>query len=246
MGFQTISTFASLIPSTCSVAESTSDFKEGPAGHAMLVKVILTLASLAETRDNETGAHILRTQRYVRALAQHLRAHPRFCDELNNETIDLLYKSSPLHDVGKVGIPDAILLKPGKLTDEEFVTMKGHEKICADALRIAEEQLGTNSFLRLAREISLTHHEKWDGSGYPAGLRGDDIPISGRLMAVADVYDALISKRVYKPAFSHEKAMEIIREGRGRHFDPDIINALDAIEEQFREIADTFRDEHSQ
>lgn len=203
---------------------------------------ILTLASLAETRDNETGAHILRTQRYIRALAEHLRTHPRFAAELDDETIDLLYKSAPLHDIGKVGIPDAILLKPGKLTEEEFSVMKGHATIGADALEIAEQELGGNSFLRLAREISLTHHEKWDGSGYPTGLRGDEIPVSGRLMAVADVYDALISKRVYKPAFSHEKAMEIIREGRGRHFDPDIIEAVEAIEATFREIAENFSD----
>jgi response regulator RpfG family c-di-GMP phosphodiesterase len=204
---------------------------------------ILTLASLAETRDNETGAHILRTQRYVKALALHLRSHPRFAGVLDDETIDLLGKSAPLHDIGKVGIPDAILLKPGKLTDEEFAIMKGHAAIGAEALKVAELQLGSNSFLRLAREISLTHHEKWDGSGYPAGLRGDAIPISGRLMAVADVYDALISKRVYKAAFSHEKAIEILGEGRGRHFDPDIVDAVMAIEHLFREIADNFSDE---
>ncbi|OGA17312.1 MAG: histidine kinase [Betaproteobacteria bacterium RIFCSPLOWO2_02_FULL_63_19] len=201
---------------------------------------ILTLASLAETRDNETGAHILRTQRYVKALAEHLRTHPRFAGVFDDETIDLLGKSAPLHDIGKVGIPDAILLKPGKLTDEEFSIMKGHARIGAEALDVAEQQLGTNSFLRLAREISLTHHEKWDGSGYPAGLRGDAIPVSGRLMAVADVYDALISKRVYKAAFSHEKALEILGEGRDRHFDPDIIDAAMSIENRFREIAEKY------
>jgi response regulator RpfG family c-di-GMP phosphodiesterase len=207
---------------------------------------ILTLASLAETRDNETGAHILRTQRYVRALARQLSDHPRFSDLLDEEMIDLLYKSAPLHDIGKVGIPDNILLKPGKLSEEEFLIMKTHAQVGADALKVAEESLGSNSFLNLAREISLTHHEKWDGSGYPAGLSGDDIPVSGRLMAVADVYDALISKRVYKPAFTHEKAMEILREGRGRHFDPDVIDALETIEEEFIEIAKTFSDEEYQ
>ena len=204
---------------------------------------ILTLASLAETRDNETGAHILRTQRYVKALAEQLRTHPRFAATLDEETIDLLYKSAPLHDIGKVGIPDAILLKPGKLTDAEFAIMRGHAKIGADALAIAEKSLGENSFLRIAREIALTHHEKWDGRGYPAGLRGDEIPVSGRLMAVADVYDALISKRVYKPAFSHDKAMAIIREGRGSHFDPDVVDAMNAIEATFRKIAADFSDE---
>jgi len=204
---------------------------------------ILTLASLAETRDNETGAHILRTQRYVRALAQQLSDHPRFSSVLDEETIDLLYKSAPLHDIGKVGIPDNILLKPGKLSEKEFLIMKTHAQVGADALKVAEESLGSNSFLNLAREISLTHHEKWDGSGYPAGLSGDDIPVSGRLMAVADVYDALISERVYKEAFSHQKAMEIIREGRGWHFDPDVIDALNAIEQQFQDIAATYSDE---
>lgn len=207
---------------------------------------ILTLASLAETRDNETGAHILRTQRYVKALAEQLRTHPRFAATLDSETIDLLFKSAPLHDIGKVGIPDAILLKPGKLTDDEFAIMKGHAKIGADALAICEHELGSNSFLRFAREISLTHHEKWDGSGYPSGLRGDAIPVSGRLMALADVYDALISKRVYKPAFSHEKAVAIIREGRGRHFDPDIVDAMNAIEPAFRKIAADFGDEREE
>jgi len=205
---------------------------------------ILTLASLAETRDNETGAHILRTQRYVKALAQQLRImQSRYSTVLDDEVIELLYKSAPLHDIGKVGIPDAILLKPDKLTDDEFSIMKGHAIIGAEALKVAEDQLGSNSFLRLAREISITHHEKWDGSGYPAGLRGEEIALSGRLMAVADVYDALISKRVYKPAFSHEKAMDIIRDGSGNHFDPDIVDALNAIESQFIDIARKFSDE---
>jgi len=203
---------------------------------------ILSLATLAETRDNETGAHILRTQRYVRALADQLKDHPRFAHELDAETIDLLYKSAPLHDVGKVGIPDAILLKPGKLTDDEFVIMKTHASLGAEALEVAERELGSNSFMRYAREIAATHHEKWDGSGYPTGLKGDAIPISGRLMAVADVYDALISKRVYKPAFSHDKAMGILREGHGSHFDPDIIDALNAIESVFIDIATEFGD----
>ena len=203
---------------------------------------ILSLASLAEARDNETGQHILRTQRYVRALALHLQPHPSFSDVLNDETIDLLYKSAPLHDIGKVGIPDNILLKPGKHTDEEFELMKTHAQIGGDALKVAEGKLGSTSFLRLAREIAETHHEKWDGSGYPNGLRETDIPVSGRLMAVADVYDALISARVYKPAFPHEKAMEIIRDGAGSHFDPDIVAALNNIEEEFKEIAKAFSD----
>lgn len=203
---------------------------------------ILTLASLAETRDNETGAHILRTQRYVRALAIQLREHPRFKHELDDETIELMYKSAPLHDIGKVGIPDEILLKPGKLTDAEYTVMKRHAEIGAEALNLPGAQLNTNSFLALAREIALTHHERWDGTGYPNGLEGEEIPVSGRLMAVADVYDALITKRVYKPAFAHDKAVQIIREGRATHFDPDVVDALLAIEEQFRHIAEKYSD----
>ena len=207
---------------------------------------ILSLASLAETRDNETGAHILRTQRYVKALALKLQSHPKFSAELTDENIDLLFKSAPLHDVGKVGIPDAILLKPGKLTDEEFEIMKTHTTLGAEALAVAEKELGTNSFLRYAREIALTHQEKWDGSGYPKSLRGEAIPLSGRLMAVADVYDALISKRVYKPAFSHEKSCRIIAEGRGSHFDPDIVDTFGKIAHEFATIAEAIGDHHSQ
>ncbi|NQU64379.1 MAG: HD domain-containing protein, partial [SAR324 cluster bacterium] len=149
---------------------------------------ILSLASLAETRDNETGNHILRTQSYVRVLAVHLQKHPDFREYLSAETVDLLHKSAPLHDIGKVGIPDHILLKPGKLTADEFEIMKSHTTLGGSSLKIAEDRLGSSSFLNLAREIALTHHERWDGKGYPLGIKGDDIPISGRLMAIADVY----------------------------------------------------------
>lgn len=203
---------------------------------------ILAIASLAETRDNETGAHILRTQEYVYALGLYLQNNPRFSQELSNENLELIYKSAPLHDIGKVGIPDAILLKPGKLTDEEFEIMKGHPVIGRQAIEKAEEQVGVLPFLAYAKEISQGHHEKWDGSGYPSGLKGDAIPISARLMALADVYDALITKRVYKPAFSHEKSRDIILEGKGKHFDPDIVDAFMAIEDRFLEIAAEFRD----
>jgi len=205
---------------------------------------IRALASLAETRDNETGNHIRRTQHYVRILAEHLRHIAPYSDELNDITIELLFKSAPLHDIGKVGIPDAILLKPGKLTDEEFEIMKSHAVLGHNALLSAEEQgVSENSFLRYAREIANGHHEKWDGSGYPAGLAGENIPLSARLMAVADVYDALISKRVYKPAFPHEKAVELIVEQRGRHFDPKVVDALLAEEPHFRIIAAQFSDD---
>jgi len=201
---------------------------------------ILGLSSLAETRDNETGEHILRTQQYVRVLAEHLQNHPRFKSVLTPSMIELIYKSSPLHDSGKVGIPDAILLKPGRLTDEEFETMKQHSLIGSEALKSAQEVLGSNSFLTVACEIMETHHEKWDGSGYPYGLKGEEIPVSGRLMALADVYDALISERIYKEAFSHEKARGIIVEGKGVHFDPDVVNAFLELETVFQEIAQNF------
>jgi len=206
---------------------------------------IEALASLAETRDNETGSHIRRTQNYVKALAEELVTHVRFSAYLDDAEIALLYKSAPLHDIGKVGVPDSILLKPGKLSDEEFETMKEHALYGRDALLRAEAALGdkaSSSFLKLAREIAYSHHEKWDGSGYPEGMVGDAIPIAARFMAVADVYDALISRRVYKPPFSHEKAVDIIREGRGSHFDPDIVDAFLEIHESFRGIAIEYAD----
>ena len=204
---------------------------------------IRTMAALAETRDNETGHHNRRTQHYVRALAQHLQNHPHFQHQLDDATIDAIFKSAPLHDIGKVGIPDHILLKPGKLTAAEFDTMKRHTTLGRDAIRQAEEELGkTMPFLHHAKEIAFCHHERWDGSGYPQGLIGNTIPVSARLMAVADVYDALISRRVYKPAFPHEQARDLIVEGRGSHFDPDIVDAFLEIEDDFRAIAARFAD----
>jgi HD-GYP domain-containing protein (c-di-GMP phosphodiesterase class II) len=207
---------------------------------------IMSLASLAETRDNETGAHLLRTQRYVRHLAEYLANKAEYSAFLDGETIDLLFKSAPLHDIGKVGIPDHILLKPGKLTTEEFHIMKTHATLGGDALKGAEESLGSNFFLRIAREIAYGHHEKWDGSGYPKGLKGEEIPLSGRIMALADVYDALISKRVYKKAFSHDKAKEIILQGSNSHFDPVLVETFLAIEEKFIETAKEYSDPNAQ
>jgi putative two-component system response regulator len=203
---------------------------------------IESLGTLAEYRDPETGGHIKRTQNYVKALANRLQQHPDYADQLDQETVELLYLSAPLHDVGKVGVPDRILKKPGPLTNEEFEEMKKHTIYGRDALRITERKLGRNHFLRCAREIAYSHHEKWDGSGYPQGLAGEKIPLSGRLMALADVYDALISKRVYKPPFSHEKAVEVISEGAGCHFDPEVAAAFSAIENTFRNIALTYAD----
>ena len=204
---------------------------------------IRAMASLAETRDNETGNHIRRTQHYVEALARKLQDHPRFRDELTDAAIETIFKSAPLHDIGKVGIPDRILLKPGKLTPEEFEIMKTHTTLGRDAIVAAEtDAMLDNPFFRYAKEITYSHQEKWDGSGYPEGLMGNTIPLSARLMAVADVYDALISERVYKSAFTHEAAVEIIRDGRGSHFDPDMVDAFLVLSEEFRAIAQRFAD----
>jgi putative two-component system response regulator len=198
---------------------------------------IESMGTLAEYRDPETGGHIKRTRNYVRILAIHLQDHPKFKDFLDDATIELLYKSAPLHDIGKVGIPDNILLKAGKLTDDEFEIMKKHATYGMETIAVQEEKLGDNSFLHFAREIAQTHQEKWDGSGYPDGLKGEEIPVSGRIMAIADVYDALISKRVYKASMPHKIAIEIISEGKGSHFDPDMVEAFLELEDEFRKIA---------
>ena len=202
---------------------------------------VLAMASLAESRDPGVGKHIRRTQHYVAALARELRFHAGYTAELTDENINCLYKAAPLHDIGKVAVPDAILLKPGKLTHEEFELMKKHTVYGRDAIADVEKTLGySNQFTRYAGEIAYSHHEKWDGSGYPQGLAGQAIPLSARLMAVADVYDALISPRSYRPAFTHETAVELIRQGRGEHFDPDVVDAMLVIEEKFRGIAMRF------
>jgi len=199
---------------------------------------IRALAHLAETRDPETGNHILRTQGYVLLLAQRLQTHPRFAAALNDRYITLLARSAPLHDIGKVGIPDAILLKPGALTPDEWKVMKTHAHLGSDAIEMAERDAARPvEFLVLAKEIAHWHHEKWDGSGYPDGLAGDAIPLSARLMALADVFDALISRRVYKEPMSFETAREIITAGRGAHFDPDIVDAFLLNFEDFSAIA---------
>lgn len=204
---------------------------------------ILAMASLAETRDSDTGNHIRRTQHYIKLLAEELKNHPRFSHYLTDSMIDTLFKSAPLHDIGKVGIPDRILLKPGRFTPEEFEIMKTHTTLGRDAIEHAEKQLGMEvEFLKTAKDIALYHQEKWDGSGYPCGIGCDDIPVSARLMAVADVYDALISRRVYKEGMPHEKAVQIIMEGGGNHFDPDIAAAFLKLEKEFDAIAKKFRD----
>jgi putative two-component system response regulator len=199
---------------------------------------IRALAHLAETRDPETGYHIHRTQDYVGALARELKNHPRFTDFLSESNIELLIKSAPLHDIGKVGIPDHVLLNQGKLTPEEWLIMKTHAKLGSDAIENAEEDAEQPlAFLTLAKEIAHWHHERWDGTGYPDGLVGDEIPVSARLMALADVFDALISPRVYKEPMSPETARTIIVEEGGYHFDPDIVEAFVACYDQFKMIA---------
>lgn len=206
--------------------------------------LMVALASIAETRDNETGNHILRTQQYVKLLAEHLRTRPRFNAFLNDETIDMLFKASPLHDIGKVGIPDQILLKPGKLTDEEFKIMKLHVTLGYTAIENAQKRVGVHiPLLEMAKEIAHSHHEKWDGSGYPNGLAGDAIPISARLMAVADVYDALSSPRVYRKSMPHDQVVYIIKQGRAQHFDPEIVDACLEIADRFIALAKQFSDE---
>ncbi len=206
---------------------------------------VQSLASLAETRDNETGGHIQRTQHYVKVLAQQLATNPRYANYLNHSIVEMLFKCAPLHDIGKVGVPDSVLLKPDRLTPQEFEEMKKHTEYGKEAFERALKLIQANSsssFVQLAMEIAFTHHEKWDGSGYPCGISGEEIPISGRLMALADVYDALISKRVYKAPMPHSEARGIILENKGSHFDPAIVDAFMEIHTEFQKIAQKFAD----
>ncbi len=204
---------------------------------------INAFAELAETRDPETGNHIRRTQEYVRILAGRLQTHPRFSGFLTDKVIELLAKSAPLHDIGKVGIPDHILLKPGKLTDDEWIIMKGHCLVGALAIqRATRDADGSVDFLDMAKQVARSHHEKWDGSGYPDGLTGDAIPIPARLMALADVFDSLISRRVYKDPMPAEQARDIIAGERGSHFDADIVDAFLAGFAEFVAVAERYRE----
>jgi len=203
---------------------------------------ILSLASLVESRDNETGNHILRTKEYVRLLLNKLKDMPDFSEELTFEKVDQIYKSSPLHDIGKIAISDNILRKPGKLTENEFEVMKKHTIIGGAAIDKATRGITSTGFLDTAKEIILHHHEKWDGSGYPIGLQGTNIPISARIMTVADVYDALISERVYKKAFTHKEAVAVIEDGIGKHFDPQIAGVFLEIADEFEQVARKYAD----
>jgi len=198
---------------------------------------LLAMGSLAETRNNESVNHIRRTANFIKCLAEKLRQTPGYREFLTLKAIDILFAAAPLHDLGKAGIPDSLLLKPGKLTDEEFEKVKNHTVYGRDALLSAGRQLELSApFLDIACDIATSHHERWDGTGYPNGLAGEAIPIPARLMALADVYDVLVTYRSYKPAFSHDVAVEIIRKGRGSQFAPEVVDAFLASEKAFQDI----------
>jgi|WetSurMetagenome_2_1015567.scaffolds.fasta_scaffold03592_5 adenylate cyclase len=206
---------------------------------------ILCLSSLIETRDEETGNHTMRCRHYVRALCRQLMANPEYSGRISEEDIEQFAKSAPLHDIGKIGEPDSLLHKPSRLTDQEYEEIKKHTIFGYCAIERAERLFGKEldtSFLDAAKAMIISHHEKWDGTGYPYGLSGDNIPLAGRVMAIADVYDALISKRVYKRAYTHNEAVAVIARDRGSHFDPDMVDAFAAVNEQFKRIAENFPD----
>jgi putative two-component system response regulator len=209
---------------------------------ASQMTTIFAMSKLAESRDPETGEHLERMREYCRVLAEHLCQLGEYAEEADEGFVDDIYAASPLHDIGKVGIPDRILLKPGRLTPEEFDAMKRHVCIGAETLKAVHEQHRTNQFVLTGIAIAEAHHEKWDGSGYPYGLAGRDIPLAARILALGDVYDALTSKRCYKEAFSHEKSRAIILEGRAQHFDPGVVDAFVANEEVFVGIRTRFED----
>ena len=199
--------------------------------------LLFAMAKLTESRDNDTGMHLDRIREYCRILAHELSAWPEYHDEIDGEYIQLLYLTSPLHDIGKVGIPDSVLLKPGPLTPEEFEVMKQHTTIGGETLQAVTLAHPEARYLSMARDIAFTHHERWDGSGYPFGLRGREIPLCGRLTALADVYDALTSRRIYKAKMGHSQARKIIFDGSGSHFDPDVVEAFRRREDEFTRVA---------
>jgi putative two-component system response regulator len=199
--------------------------------------LLFAMAKLTESRDNDTGMHLDRIREYCRILAQELAAWPKYHDEIDGEYIQLLYLTSPLHDIGKVGIPDSVLLKPGPLTPEEFEIMKQHTTIGGETLQAVTLAHPEARYLSMARDIAFTHHERWDGTGYPFGLGGREIPLCGRLTALADVYDALTSRRIYKAKMGHAEARQIIFDGSGTHFDPDIVEAFRRREDEFTRVA---------
>ncbi len=203
--------------------------------------IMLVLSDLVECRDSMTSGHAIRTRDYVDCLIKQLLADGRYADQLPPSVVRDTVRAAPLHDIGKVGIPDAILNKPGRLTENEFKAMKRHTIFGASAILHAMKTLQDNTFLRVLRDMAFSHHEHWDGSGYPLGLAGESIPLCGRIMAIPDVYDALISERPYKPSISHEEAVEIITQGIGTHFDPVVGEAFIACEKDFRNISERLR-----
>jgi putative two-component system response regulator len=203
---------------------------------------IFTFAKLAESRDKDTGAHLERIREYSRILSAHLENHGPYVGQIDGDFVQLVYLTSPLHDIGKVAVPDAVLLKPGPLTPDEFEVMKRHASVGWETLDAVLRAHPEAKFLRMARDIAGSHHEKFDGSGYPLGRKGDDIPLCGRIVALADVYDALTTKRVYKPAFSHDKARNIIIAASGTQFDPAIVDAFLANEDEFSTVRQNFAD----
>jgi adenylate cyclase len=228
--FPTIGLFSALMAMTVAkfAAERHRAELAGEANALSQQLMVQSLLSLTEVRDGETGRHSRRTERYARLLAERLSAHPGFHEYLTPERIDLLARLAPLHDIGKVGVPDHVLNKPGKLTRDEFAEMKKHPTYGRDVLLRAERRAGSHddAVVAMAKDIVYTHHERWDGTGYPQGLGGAQIPIPGRLIAIVDTYDALTSRRVYREGMSQDEAIALILEARGTHFDPAVVDAF--------------------
>ncbi len=208
----------------------------------MQMATIFSLAKLAQSRDDDTGKHLERVQKYCRSLAVELSKLPEYESIVTKDFIKNIVFASSLHDIGKVSIPDAILLKPGKLTEEEFEEMKKHTIYGAQTLEEVYEMFGSNEFIKMGIDIAKYHHERWDGKGYPEGLSGEEIPLSARIMAIADVYDALSSRRTYKAAFPHKKCVEIITEGRGTQFDPSMVDAFLKVQDEFALTSQLYSD----
>lgn len=203
---------------------------------------ILGLAKLAEYRDTDTGSHLERIREYSRILAEELSGKPEFSKYISENYIEDIFNSAILHDIGKVGIPDAILRKPAGLTDDEFEIIKTHTTLGGEAIEAIENRIEGQSFLTIGKEIAYHHHEKWDGSGYPNGFQKEEIPLSARIIALADVYDALTSKRAYKEAYTHQDAIRMIKKLKGTHFDPDVVDAFLTVKDKFKSIAATYHD----
>lgn len=221
--------------------EQVIDQQAGAISEAQMA-AIFAMSKLAESRDPETGAHLERMREYCRVLAAHMMRLPRYTLEIGPEFIDNIYAASPLHDIGKVGIPDSVLLKPGRLDEKEWTVMKTHTQIGAETLRAVDREYPGSGFITTGIQIAESHHERWDGTGYPFGLSERAIPLAARIMALGDVYDALTSKRCYKEAFSHAQSRELLLKESGRHFDPDVVDAFQAVEEEFIRIRKEFQD----